>query len=75
MVKSRGWKVVLDFHLESLGISIIDAIPQEVLYAKISDVKLAVTDDPKARGVNFSIERLQVDNQLYNRFTSSFTIL
>jgi hypothetical protein len=72
VVKSRGWKVVLEFILESLGISIVDSVPQEVLYAKISDVKLAITDDPNFRGVRFSIEKLQIDNQLYNRFAFSF---
>ena len=65
---SAGWKIAMSVHVEEVCMSVVDATPQEVLFATFSDLHLELHDDSSLQSVTFSIQDIQVDNQLYHRF-------
>ena len=52
--------------LNSLGISLIDNTPQELLYISMNLISLQVTQSSESQIVNFQLGRFQIDNQVYS---------
>jgi hypothetical protein len=55
----------LSLSMELFGISILDSTPEELLYLSSSGIKVTFQQEKKGHSINFIIQRMQVDNQLY----------
>jgi hypothetical protein len=58
------FRLSLSIHL--IGLSIIDQVPQEILYVSFSDIAVEQLVAKAHHSVNMSIARFQIDNQLFN---------
>ncbi|KAJ3037263.1 hypothetical protein HDV00_001828 [Rhizophlyctis rosea] len=63
--KEASLLMAFQLRLEGIGVSIVNAQPQELLYASAKNVMLAWTDTTTDQALSFSIKWLQIDNQLY----------
>lgn len=53
----------LTLSFKGVGVSLIDDKPQELLYLSIHDIDLVYTSTSESRKIEFTIGRLQADNQ------------
>lgn len=51
--------------LSHLGLSVVNSVPQELLYITLEGLKLTLSRDNQDMRVDFSLKNLQIDNQLY----------
>ncbi len=51
--------------LAGIGLSIVDEIPQELLFVTLQRIYLKYTNSPKQTTMELSLKNLQIDNQLY----------
>ncbi|KAJ3052099.1 hypothetical protein HK097_006900 [Rhizophlyctis rosea] len=63
--KEASLLTAFQLRLEGIGVSVVDAQPQELLYASAKNVMFAWTDTSADQALTFSIKWLQIDNQLY----------
>ena len=65
LVNSDKFKHKFLLRLNSLGISLIDNSPQELLYISMNLISLQVTQSSEGQTVNFQLGRFQIDNQVH----------
>jgi hypothetical protein len=59
-------EMTVSLYLPSFGISIIDSTPSELLYVFFKDIQLIVDSSLVQRSYVFTVEYIQIDNQLLN---------
>ncbi|KAI8844441.1 hypothetical protein BJ741DRAFT_543605 [Chytriomyces cf. hyalinus JEL632] len=64
--------VTVQIRLEGIGISVIDKQVKELLYASAKNIEFAYVDTSMAQSITFSINWLQIDNQLYGSLDPIF---
>jgi hypothetical protein len=52
-------------HIKTLGLSIIDQTPQELVYMAISDISIEYTSKTLEDTIKLEVGRIQIDNQLW----------
>ncbi|KAJ3171453.1 hypothetical protein HDU88_007532 [Geranomyces variabilis] len=64
-VKETKLLMAMQVRFEGIGISVINANMQEILYVSARKLQFALTDSTTNQALTFSMKWLQVDNQLY----------
>ncbi|KAI8610486.1 hypothetical protein BC830DRAFT_1069804 [Chytriomyces sp. MP71] len=64
--------MTVQIRLEGIGISVIDKGVKELLYASAKNIEFAYVDTSMAQSITFSINWLQIDNQLYGSLDPIF---
>eukprot|EP00727_Mastigamoeba_balamuthi_P000803 m51a1_g1072 hypothetical protein (2769) ;mRNA; r:855370-865973 len=64
-VPGRGGVHAYDLNLAGVGVSLVNAAPQELLYATLSNISCAVVDSAEETTLRLDVDRVQVDNQLH----------
>lgn len=57
---------VMEINLAGLGVSVINRNAQEIIFATVKGFDFKYTDSNMYQSLRFSIQWLQIDNQLYN---------
>ncbi|KAI3958319.1 hypothetical protein MKW98_011007 [Papaver atlanticum] len=56
----------ISFHISFIGFSLINAYPQELLFACAKDTKIEILQSVDQQNFSFQMSSLQIDNQLHN---------
>jgi hypothetical protein len=63
----RAPKIVqIDVNIASVGVSLVDHVPQELIYVSVSGIRVKHSLYPQQEITELEVQRLQVDNQLWS---------